>query len=169
MPLISRRQFLFGSSAIALLTAAHLIPQLGAYPTHNLALKTLSIREVHIYRILGDWLIPKGGNIPGSGGDDITIQRIDSLFSHLPERQQFLLSALPLVFEHGTALERLGETRMTNLSDSERDIYLTSWMNSSSLIGAQLVAALRTIFAMTYFERIDVQKAIATPPSCIPQ
>ena len=169
MHIITRRQFLLGSGAISILTAAHLLPQIDSYPTHQIPVHALSDRTVHIYRILGNWLIPEGGGIPGSGGDDITIQRIDALHRHLPEGQQFLLSALPLVFEHGTALNRFASKRMTSLSPKERDTYLSSWMTTTELIPAQLVAALRTMFAMTYFERIDVQQAINTPPSCVPQ
>ena len=168
MHILSRRQFLFGGGAIALLTTAIAIPQCGDYPSIELPLNTLSAKEVHIYRILGDWLIPPWGVIPGSGGDDITITRIDTLLTDLPPGQQTLLSALPLVFEHGTALDRFASNRMTTLSPEQRDVYLRSWIESTYLIPAQLVAALRTIFAMTYFERIDVQKAMIIPPTCVP-
>jgi hypothetical protein len=168
MHFLSRRQFLFGSGALALLSAAISIPQCGEYPQSQLPLQTLSNKEAYIYQILGDWLIPSGGTIPGSGGDDITITRIDKLLTHLPAGQQTLLSALPLVFEHGTALDRFAAKRMTALSTQERDEYLRSWIESTYLIPAQLIAALRTIFALTYFERIDVQTAMTIPPSCVP-
>ncbi|MAA79155.1 MAG: hypothetical protein CL916_07825 [Deltaproteobacteria bacterium] len=168
MHLLSRRHFLMGVGATALLSAAIAIPQLGSYPKTKLEVHTLSDREVHIYRIVGDWLLPSGGGLPGSGGDDITIMRIDALLTNLPPDQRQLLKALPLVFEHGTALNRFAQSRMSSLSSQEKESYLRSWTESTHLISAQLVAALRTIYALSYFERIDVQEAMHVPPSCIP-
>ena len=169
MHILSRRQFLFGAGAVSILTSAMIsIPQLGDYPKHSLALQSLSDREVHIYHILGEWLLPPGGPLPGSGGDEITLKRIDMLLANLPDGQRLLLGALPLVFEHGTSLSRFGAARMTSMKPEPRDRYLRSWMESESLIPAQLVAALRTMYGMSYFERIDVQQAIQTPPKCTP-
>jgi len=169
MHILSRRQFLFGAGAVSILTSAVVtIPQIGDYPTHSLNLQSLSDREVHIYHVLGEWLLPKGGSLPGSGGDNITLQRIDALLTNLPVGQKRLLSALPLVFEHGTALNQFGASRMTSMTPKRRDEYLRSWMESSSLIPAQLIAALRTMYGMSYFERIDVQNAMQTPPKCTP-
>ena len=150
------------------MTAAVAIPQLGSYPESTLEIQTLSDREIYIYRILGDWLLPAGGGLPGSGGDDVTIMRIDTLLTNLPSDQRQLLKALPLVFEHGTALNRFAQSRMSSLSSEEREKYLRSWTESTTLISAQLVAALRTIYALSYFERIDVQEAMHVPPSCVP-
>ena len=168
MHLLSRRHFLLGVGATALLSAAIAIPQLGSYPKNKLTLHTLSDREVHIYRILGDWLLPKGGGLPGSGGDDVTIMRIDALLTNLPPDQRRLLTALPLVFEHGTALNRFAQSRMSSLTTEDQEAYLQSWTESTNLISAQLVAALRTMYALSYFERIDVQEAMHVPPSCVP-
>ena len=168
MHLLSRRHFLLGAGTTALLAAAVTIPQVGSYPESSLDVQTLSDREVYIYRILGDWLLPTGGGLPGSGGDNVTIMRIDTLLTDLPPDQRLLLKALPLVFEHGTALNRFAQSRMSSLSSKERDRYLRSWTESTTLISAQLVAALRTIYALSYFERIDVQEAMHVPPSCVP-
>ena len=168
MHLLSRRHFLLGVGAASLLSAAIAIPQIGSYPKTTLNIQTLSDREVHIYRILGDWLLPSGGGLPGSGGDDVTIMRIDVLLTNLPPDQRQLLKALPLVFEHGTALNRFAQSRMSALSSQERELYLRSWTESTNLISAQLVAALRTMYALSYFERIDVQEAMYVPPSCVP-
>jgi len=168
MHFLSRRQFLFGAGAMSILTSAIIVvPQLGDYPKNTLSLQSLSDREAHIYHVLGEWLIPQGGALPGSGGDSKTLHRIDALLHNLPVGQQRLIAALPLVFEHGTALDRFGETRMTALSAERRDQYLTSWMEATDLIPVQLVAAIRTVYALSYFERIDVQKAMHTPPKCI--
>ena len=169
MHLLSRRHFLIGASTIAVLSSAITIPQLGSYPKTTLSVQTLSDREVRIYQILGDWLLPLGGDLPGSGGDDVTILRIDSLLTNLHIDQRRLLTALPLVFEHGTALNRFAQSRMSALSPQEQDDYLKSWMESTNLITSQLVAALRTIYALSYFERIDVQESMHIPPSCVPQ
>ena len=168
MHLLSRRHFLLGAGAAGLLSSAILIPQLGSYPETTIEVQTLSDREVHIYQLLGDWLLPPGGGLPGSGGDDITIKRIDALLTNLPPDQRQLLKALPLVFEHGTALNRFAQSRMSSLSGKERDEYLRSWTQSSNLVSAQLVAALRTMYALSYFERIDVQNSMHVPPICAP-
>lgn len=168
MHLLSRRHFLLGVGAATLLSAAAALPQMGGYPATTLEVQTLSDREVRIYQVLGDWLLPSGGGLPGSGGDDITILRIDALLTNLPPNQRRLLKALPLVFEHGTALDRFAQSRMSSLTPQERETYLKSWTQSTNLIAAQLVAALRTMYALSYFERIDVQKAMHVPPSCVP-
>ena len=75
--------------------------------------------------------------------------------------------ALPLVFEHGTALDRFASARLTALSPTEIDQYMRSWAESPQLISAQLFAALRTIFGLSYFERLDVQKAVSMPFLCV--
>ena len=57
---------------------------------------------------------------------------------------------------------------MSSLSLQAREDYLRSWTESTHLTTAQLVAALRTMYALSYFERIDVQEAMHVPPSCVP-
>ena len=93
---------------------------------------------------------------------------IDTLYRNLPSDQERLMLALPIVFEHGTALDRLGSQRFTNLSPQDKDSYMNGWATAESLIGKQLFAALRAMFALSYFERIDVQEAMHVPPSCVP-
>ena len=167
---ISRRQFLFGSASLAALTAAaSIVPQLGSYPPIEIHLQFLSNREANIYRTLGNWLIPKGGPLPGSGGDDETLMGIDAMFVDIPSAQRNLLLALPLVFEHGTALNRFASQRLTKLSPEARDAYLLSWTQSDNIIQAQLLAALKTMYAFSYFERLDVLKAMGLDPHCAVQ
>ena len=167
MHLLSRRHFLFGSAAISLLSSVAItLPQMGSYPDHTLNLKILSNRHVYILRALGDWLIPPDHGLPGSGGDDTTIIAIDTLYRNLPFEQERLMLALPIVFEHGTALDRFGAQRFTKLSLEEKDTYMNNWATATSLTGKQLFVALRAIFALTYFERIDVQESLSTPVSC---
>ena len=167
MHILSRRQFLLGAAALSLLVSASVtVPQIGSYPEHDLPTKVLRPKHVHIYRILGDWLIPPNTGMPGSGGDDKTIIAIDALFHHIPEEHEVLLLALPLVFEHGTALDRFGASRLSALSSEEIDAYMRGWATSSHLVSAQLFAALRTLFGLSYFERLDVQQAISMPSPC---
>ena len=168
MHILSRRQFLLGSAALSILVSASItLPQLGSYPDHDLPVKVLSSKNVHIYRTLGNWLIPADSGMPGSGGDDTTIVAIDALFHQLPKDQEVLLLALPLVFEHGTALNRFASARLSALPPDQLDRYMRSWATSSSLVSAQLFAALRTIFGLSYFERLDVQEAISMPAPCV--
>ncbi|MEC7984135.1 MAG: hypothetical protein VX278_03155 [Myxococcota bacterium] len=164
---LSRRQFLFGAATLAALSAAAaLIPQIGTYPPNELDLRYLSDREAHIYRILGEWLLPPGGSLPGSGGDDETIVRIDAMFADLPQAQRIRLFGLPLLFEHGTGLDRFAARRMTSLSPEAREAYLRGWAESDNLIKIQLLAAIRTMYAFSYFERPDVLYAMGLSPHC---
>ena len=163
---ITRRQFLLGSSATAiLLTAGTSLRHIGDYPKSNLNLRNLSNKEAHIYRTIGSWLLPPGGPLPGQGGDDETILGIDAMLSHVPAGKRSLLAALPLVFEHGTALKL--SQRLTEMSSSDAAEYLQDWATSAQLIPAQLFAALRTMYGFSYFERVDVLKAMGLPPICV--
>ena len=77
-----------------------------------------------------------------------------------------LLGALPLVFEHGTVIHFFGSSRFTQLPIEEQTSYMTKWANSTLLIPAQLLAALKTLYGFSYFERQDVLHAIGMPPFC---
>lgn len=164
---LSRRQLLLGAGAVSLLTLVwQSYRHLGQYPKAGFKCTTLSDREVNILQVIGDWLIPPGGGIPGSGGDDITIQRIDSMLLGVPEHKRFLLSALPLAFEHGTLLFAFGGPRLTEMSDSARQEYLQNWAESDNLIQCQLMAAIKTLYGFGYFDRDDVLQACGLPYFC---
>ena len=152
---ISRRQFLFGSATIAALTTAAItIPQLGGYPSRALPFQVLSDREAHIYHILGEWFLPKGGPLPGSGGDDETLLRIDAMFIDIPKAQRRQL------------LDRFASKRLTALSAEAREQYLQNWTQSNNIIRMQLLAAIKTMYAFSYFERLDVLNAMGLSPHC---
>ena len=164
---ISRRQFLFGAGAITLLGVLYTgYRQLGEYPENTLNLRHLSDKEVVIYRILGNWILPAGGPLPGSGGDDECLRRIDAIFDNIPEGKRTLLSALPLAFEHGTLLDHLGSTCLSQLSAEVATSYLDDWATSQNLIRCQLMAALKAMYGFSYFERDDVLTAMNIPPLC---
>ncbi len=164
---ISRRNFLIGAGATLILSSLYTgYRQLGSYPKHDLSINNLSEKEVFLYRILGNWLIPPHQGLPGSGGDDQTILLIDQLFEFVPEGKRFLLSALPLAFEHGTILHSFGATSLSQMSPEEQAQYLNNWGDSTNLIKSQLFAALKTIFGFAYFEREDVLQAMNLSPYC---
>ena len=48
----------------------------------------------------------------------------------------------------------------------EQKKYLQKWSSSSLLIPSQLMAALKTLYGFSYFERPDVLQAIGMPPFC---
>lgn len=163
---ITRRQFLLGSSATALLLAAGTsLRQVGDYPKSSLDLRNLSNKEAHIYRTIGSWMLPPGGPLPGHGGDDQTILGIDAMLNHVPAGKRRLLAALPLVFEHGTALTL--SQRLTEMNSTDAAEYLQGWATSTQLVPAQLFAALRTMYGFSYFERVDVLTAMGMPPICV--
>jgi hypothetical protein len=164
---ISRRQLLLGTGSLSLLGAAYAtLPQLGSYSVPSIPLSSLTPKEAAIYRSIGNWLIPEGGALPGSGGDDTTLAGIDSMLDGLPEGRRWLLAALPMVFEHGTALDRFGAARLTSLPESGASAYLMEWAASPSLVPAQLMAAVKAIYGFAYFERPEVLAAMHIAPHC---
>ena len=164
---ISRRQLILGIGSIAVLTSTYATyQQLGSYPSKPKDILYLSDKEYAIYQALGNVLIPEGGKLPGSGGDDVSMKLLDAMFANLPEGKRELLSALPLVFEHGTVIHFMGSARFTDLEREEQNNYIQKWSNSTLLIPAQLLAALKTLYGFSYFERPDVLQAIGMPPFC---
>lgn len=165
--LVSRRQLVLGAGAVGLLTAAYAaLRQVGFYPQPEVPYVTLTPKSASIYQEIGDFLLPAGGPLPGSGGDTTTLSRIDELLTELPNHQARLLLALPLAFEHGTALDRFGARAMTHLPPERRQLYLASWAEATDILSAQLWAAVKTVYGMAYFERPDVQRAMGIAPFC---
>ena len=164
---ISRRQLILGAGALSILgTTYATYNQIGEYPKKPEDILFLDDKEYAIYRSIGNVLIPVGGNLPGSGGDEISMRKLDSMFANIPDGKRELLSALPLVFEHGTVIHFFGSSRFTQLPADEQKSYMKKWANSTLLIPAQLLAALKTLYGFSYFERQDVLHAIGMPPFC---
>ncbi len=168
MSALSRRSLLaFGTATTGVLVAAwHGVGQLGTYPALPFPARTLTPKTAAIYQLLGDFHVPPGGPLPGSGGDRATLLLIDEVLTFLPDHHSMLLQALALAFEHGTALDRFGAQRLTRMSERDRHDFLDRWARSEDLIPAQLYAALRIVFDITYFERTDVQLAMGIPMLC---
>jgi len=163
----SRRQLLLGAGAVSILTLAWTgYRQVGFYSPPDFPLHNISPKEAKILQVLGDWLIPIGGGITGSGGDKKTIQRIDQILAGVPQQKRYLLHALPLAFEHGSALFSFGSKSMTKMSDDDRENYLNDWANSDNLIRCQLMAALKTLYGFGYFDRPEVLEACGLPYFC---
>jgi hypothetical protein len=149
-----------------LLAAYPALRQVGSYPAQPLDLQILTPKEVAIFRRLGDFLIPPGTELPGSGGDDETIRRIDRLLAGAPDEKRRLLRALPLVFEHGTALDTYGARRLTALPSELGDRFLAEWASSDDPLKSQLWVAAKTAFGFSYFERPDVLAAMGWAVAC---
>lgn len=164
----SRRQLLLLGAAASgiLVTAWHTVGHLGAYPPLPFTPRALGDKTGAILRVLGDWLLPPGGPLPGSGGDDVTLQAIDAFLADLPEHHRTLMLAVPLLFEHGTALDRLGQDRLTAMPPAEQQRVLDEWFESTNPLRAQLMTALRMFWNMSYLERADVQLAMGIPLLC---
>lgn len=164
---LSRRHILLGSAAVGLLTAAYAtLRQVGTYPPPPDPYEVLTPKSAAIYREIGDFLLPPGGPLPGSAGDRESMRRLDNFLARLPLHQARLLLALPLAFEHGTALDRFGARAMTHLPADRRHAYLVSWAEASDVLSAQLWMAIKTVYGMTYLDRADVQRAMHLPPFC---
>lgn len=160
----------FGTATTGVLLAAYAgLRQVGKYPDPGpglTQLQVLSPKQVAIFRRLGDLLLPPGGPLPGSGGDDETIRRMDAFYASMPAHKQQLTGALPLAFEHGTGLDRFGARCLTRLPDERCETYLGSWSESTVIVKAQLWTALKTFYGMTYFERPGVLAAMGFAIPC---
>ena len=164
--MISRRNFLIGSAGVGMITAAVGVGHLGSYPDPPIELTNLSLREAHIFRMIGQWMAPPTEGLPGHGGDMTTLKNIDEMLGEVPEGMRTLLSGLPLAFEHGPLLLKWGSRRMTDLSEADLDEYLTTWSQSTLTPLCQLMAALKTLYGFAYYERSDVLEAIGIPGIC---
>ncbi len=165
---LSRRRFIvLGAGAVALLGAAYAsLRQVGCYPAPVQEYRHLTPKEAAVLALLGDYLIPPGGDLPGSAGDKATLDRIDDLLDGAPPPKRRLLRALPLVFEHGSGLDRFGARSMTKLPADRLEEYLAQWERSRAVVRLQLWAALKVTYGLTYFERPDVMAAMGMTPEC---
>lgn len=163
--ILSRRTLLWSSGTLAFVGSVMGYRHIGHYPTHSLPVK-LSNKEVALYQILGNWMLPEGGDLPGSGGDDETLLRIDELLGSVPLGTRELLELLPLAFEHGAALLEWGGGCLTQMDAATQTAYLDHWASSNNTIACQLMASLKAIYGFAYFERADVVKACQLPGLC---
>jgi len=168
---LSRRAVLvLGAAATGVLAAAYAgLRQVGSYPEPPPTLTDLRVltdKEVAIFRRLGDFLLPPGGPLPGSGGDDETIRRMDLFYAGMPDHKRQLSRGLPLAFEHGTTLDRFGARCMTAMPEERCVDYLESWADAKIIVKSQLWTALKTFYGMTYFERPEVLAAMGFAVPC---
>ncbi len=165
--LLSRRGVLvLGGAAAAALAGYPVIRQVGSYPEPDEDYDWLTPMAVTVFAILGDFVVPPGGALPGSGGDPRTLRRIDALLGAMPASMRTLVLRLPLVFEHGTAARRYGARRLSALPEARRRDELQAWARADDLVRAQLFMALRSLLAMAYYERPDVLRAMGIAPGC---
>ena len=164
----TRRQVLvFSGAAVAVLTAAYAgLRQTGQYAPLQQSYRTIGPKEAAVFKVIGDFILPPGGPLPGSGGDDTTLLLIDEFIADMPPNKQILTTALPLLFEHGSGLDRFGSRSMTKLSDDRRDQYLVEWATSHNPLQGQIWGATRTLYALTYGERPDVLAAMNAAIEC---
>ncbi|MEZ4320040.1 MAG: hypothetical protein R3F61_21195 [Myxococcota bacterium] len=165
---LSRRNvLLLGSGAVALLLGVYpAMRQIGCYPAPPEPFEHLGAKSAAIYALLGDFLAPPGGPLPGSGGDLESLRRLDRLLGSVPSTTATLLRALPLAFEHSTALDRYGARSLYHLPPDRQREFLVEWAEADDLIRAQLFMALRSTVGMMYFERPEVVRAMHIAPGC---
>ncbi len=165
--LTRRRAIVLGAAAVAALLAAYpLVRQVGAYPDPEQEFEHLGPKTAAIYALLGDFLAPPSELLPGSGGDAKSLARLDQMLGAMPERMRTLLLALPMAFEHATALRRYGARSLYHLPADRRVEFLNEWAQADDLVRAQLFMALRTIVGQMYFERDEVMRAMRVAPGC---
>ena len=167
---LSRRTVLRLSAAAAGLAAvggaAMVARQIDDPPATTGTFRWLPPRAAATFAAFGDFLVPPGGALPGSGGDATTLTRLDAQLGAMPTEMRDLILLLPLVFEHGTALDRLGSRSLCHLDKDARLAYLTRWAEATDLFRAQLFTAMRTLYGLAYFERPDVVRAMGIAPRC---
>ena len=165
--LTSRRAILLGTGALAAVMAVYpAMRQVGSYPTPAQSFAQLGPKTAAIYALLGDFLAPAGGPLPGSGGDAESLARLDQLLASVPSQTATLLMALPLAFEHATALDRYGARSLSHLPPDRQRAFLAEWADADDLVRAQLFMGLRSVLGMMYFERADVVRAMHIAPGC---
>ncbi len=167
MELTRRRFLLLGTAAAGVLATAYAtLRQVGGeYPTNDLGLQLLGDKEVHVLRLVGDWAIPPGGPFEASGGDDEAIRGLERFIEVLPEPKRSLAIALPLVFEHGTALDRFGARRLSRLPAERQDQWLREFAEGDA-VRAQLFMAYKSMLAMPFFDRPDVLRGMGYRIGC---
>lgn len=168
---LSRRRFLLlGAGATVLLTTAYAsLRQVGCYPEPGSTAtpyRHLTPKTAAVFALLGDYLLPPGGALPGSGGDATSLARLDEVLHLVPDFKRRLLLALPQVFEHGSGLDRFGARSMSKLPPERLAGYLGEWEQSRAVVRLQLWAALKIIYSLAYFERPDVTTAMGMPILC---
>jgi hypothetical protein len=164
---ITRRRLLLGGAAAGVAAAAYAtLRQVGRYPDAEPGYKLLDPKQVAIFQVLGDYLLPPGGPLPGSGGDRDTLTRLDSYVGGMPPDRAWVVMGLALVFEHGTAFDRYGARRLTQLPAERRAQYLKAWSKSSVVVQQQLWMAARSILGVVYFDRADVLAAMKMNIAC---
>jgi len=165
---LTRRRFLLlGAAATGVLATAYAtLRQVGGeYPASSLGLKLLGDKEVHVLRLVGDWAIPPGGPFAASGGDDEAIRGIERFIEVLPEPKRSLAVALPLVFEHGTALDRFGARRLSRLPAERQDQWLREFAEGDA-VRAQLFMAYKSMLALPFFDRPEVLRGMGYRIGC---
>jgi hypothetical protein len=166
MQLTRRRFLVLGAAATGVLATAYAtLRQVGRYPPSGLDLEILGDKEVHILRLMGDWAIPPGGPFEASGGDDEAIRGFEHYILSLPEPMSSLAAALPLVFEHGTALDRFGARRLTSLPPDRQDLWLRGFAEGEAM-KAQLFMAYKSMLAMPFFDRPEVMAGMGYHVAC---
>jgi len=165
--LTSRRAILLGAGAVSALAVLYpALRQVGSYPATDQPFQELGPKTAAIYALLGDFLAPPDGPLPGSGGDATSLARLDQLLASVPDHTALLLQALPLAFEHATALDRYGARSLSHLPPDRQRAFLTEWADADDLVRAQLFMGLRSVVGMMYFERSDVVRAMGIAPGC---
>lgn len=164
---LSRRALLFGAAASGLLAAAYAsLRQVGSYPKPSQAFAQLTAKEAWVYALIGDFILPPDGLLPGSGGDALTLAGIDRFLDGLPVHHRRMVRSLPHVIEHGPALDRFGARSMSRLPEPRREAYLGGWAQADEGIEAQLWSALKLAYGIGYFGRSDVRAAMGLAPYC---
>lgn len=163
----SRRHLVIGGAAAALLAAAWPVArQLGSYPALTWRPEVLSPKQAAVYAVIGDFIAPPGPPLPGAGGDRVTLERLDAWLAGVPATKATLIAALPLAFEHGTALDRYGALRLTHLPAPAREEALVAWAESRDPVRAQLWTVIKVLFGFAYFDRPDVLRAARLTVPC---
>ena len=129
---------LLGAGAVPALAVLYpALRQVGSYPATDQPFQELGPKTAAIYALLGDFLAPPDGPLPGSGGDATSLARLDQLLASVPDHTALLLQALPLAFEHATALDRYGARRLSHLPPDRQRAFLTEWADADDLVRAQ--------------------------------
>lgn len=160
---------MFWLALVALLFALFALRFLGGVPRPATASTRLADRDVAFVEAAAAAFLPEGpGGLARSGAHAGVTAFLDRYLEGLPIREQRLIRAMLVFFEHSTLLFPArgagGFRRFSRLSPDQRVEVLEGWANSKIGARRSLFTALRAVIVMGAMSHPDNLEALALDP-----
>jgi len=150
---VSRRRFLKGTLAgSALIAGSALLPAgCAKYDPPGGSLHVLDQKEFAVLQAAADRIVgePLAGE-PAASDVNVAAQ-FDALLAWAPAEVQTQVKQMLQIFEHGTQLFLFSFSRFTELSETEQDNYITTWMESGLAFRKTVFWAMKKICFAFYY------------------